>query len=95
MQAVETTEAVIQAISKQLGEGVTDEQVANVLTALNNVKTGEPVGTIRREPATGKVAHRVEAFGVQQWRVSGPDGEQYNDLQPTLPEWALIFDPTA
>lgn len=89
-----TTSEIVQAIAAHLGDTVTADQVSNVLAALDAVREGDPVGVVRRETATGKVAHRVTANGVAQWRVSAPDGEQYNDLQPTL-EWPIIFDPAA
>ncbi|AGK87234.1 minor tail protein [Mycobacterium phage BuzzBuzz] len=92
--AMTETDVVVQTISEHLGDQVSTEQVANVIAALNSVQAGEAVGTVRREPETGKVAHRVKAHGVAQWRVSGPDGEQYNDLQPTL-DWDLIYSPNA
>ncbi|AHY26848.1 minor tail protein [Mycobacterium phage ZoeJ] len=92
MAEIDNTPAVVEAIAQHLGDDMSAEQVANVLAAWNNVRGGDPVGMVRRDEDTGKVAHRVEAHGVQQWRVSSPDGELYNDLQPTLP-WPVLFDP--
>lgn len=83
---------IVQAIAAHLGDTVTADQVSEVLAALNAVRDGDPAGMVRRDPVTGKVAHRVTANGVAQWRVSAPDGEQYNDLQATL-QWPPIFDP--
>ncbi|ASR85326.1 hypothetical protein SEA_TIERRA_27 [Mycobacterium phage Tierra] len=94
MAEIEATPEVVKVISQHLGDQVTDEQVATILAAWNNVKAGDPVGMVRRDPETGSVAHRVEAVGVQQWRVSAPNGGQHNDLQPTLP-WPVLYDPTA
>ncbi|AKF15204.1 minor tail protein [Mycobacterium phage ShedlockHolmes] len=94
MAAIDETDEVVKVISQHLGTDVTEEQVANVIAAWNAVKAGDPVGMVRRDPDTGKVAHRVEAVGVQQWRVSAPGGDQYSDLQPTLP-WPVLFDPSA
>jgi hypothetical protein len=74
---------VVHAISTQMGD-LTEEQVHRVLEAWNHVRAGDPVGTVRRGPA-GEIAHRVDHEGVHLWRVSAPDGSQYNDLQPTLP----------
>ncbi|AFN37723.1 hypothetical protein FGG44_gp28 [Mycobacterium phage MacnCheese] len=93
MAEFDNTEQVVKVISQHLGTDVTDEQVANVLAAWNAVKAGDPVGMVRRDADTGKVAHRVEFQGVAQWRVSAIGGDQYNDLQPTLP-WAVLFDPS-
>jgi len=70
------------------------EQVTSVLAAAEAVRQGDPVGMIRRDADTGQVAVRVLSYGVAQWRVSGLDGEQYNDLQPTLP-WPAVFTPVA
>ncbi|ALF00458.1 minor tail protein [Mycobacterium phage BoostSeason] len=93
MAEIDNTPEVVAAITQHLGEDMSAEQVANVLAAWNNVRGGDPVGMVRRDEDTGKIAHRVNAHGVQQWRVSAPDGEQYNDLQPTLP-WPVLFDPS-
>jgi hypothetical protein len=84
-------DSLIQAIKSQIGDGASEEQIDNVLAALQNVQEGDPVGTVRRED-TGRVAHRVDSTGVVMWRVSGPDGEQYNDMQPTL-TWPVIYEP--
>ncbi|ASR84778.1 minor tail protein [Mycobacterium phage Hurricane] len=94
MAEIDNTDQVVKAIAQHLGPDVTDEQVANVLAAWNNVKAGDPVGMVRRDPDSGRVAHRVEVVGVQQWRVSAPGGDQYSDMQPTLP-WPVLFDPSA
>jgi hypothetical protein len=72
-------------------EGLTPEQVNAVLEAWNHVREGDPVGTIRRDKETGAVAHRVDAEGLHLWRVSTPDGDQYNNLEPTL-DWPIIFE---
>lgn len=92
------TPAVVQAITSHLGPdaGVTTEQVNLVLNAWNAVKTGDSVGTIVKDPATGAIAHRVDSDGVHMWRVSAPDGTQWADLSPTLPGWeVLVPGPTA
>jgi hypothetical protein len=87
---VPTTPAIVDQISRHIGDSITDEQVANVLAALNHVRGGDPVGAIRFDPKTRAVAHRVEIDGVIQWRVTTPDGATYNDLQPILVEWLPI-----
>lgn len=66
---------------------ITANQAAAVIAAYHNIITaGDPVGTIRRDPATGAVAVKADVDGLLMWRVSVPDGTQYNDLQPTL-DW--------
>jgi len=81
-------EQIAQVASEQ-GQLLTRNQVAAVLTAYNNITGGDPIGTIRRHPDTGALAHRVVADGLHMWRISDPDGTQYNDLAPTL-DWPQI-----
>lgn len=93
-EAVPTTPQIVDQISRHIGDGITDQQVNDVLAALNHVRGGDPVGAIRFDPKTGSVAHRVESDGVIQWRVTAPDGTTYNDLQPILPGWTDITPAT-
>ena len=86
MSGIDITEALIAAISQQCPE-VTDEHVAMVLTALNSVTDGEPLGTIRKDPVTGNLAVRVSEGGIHQWKITAPDGGMWSDNQPTLPTW--------
>ena len=72
--------------------GLDAEQVAAVLGAWQDALAGDPVGTIRRH-RDGSVAHRVATDGIVMWRVSRPDGEQFNDMQPTLSEWVVVYTP--
>lgn len=90
------TPGVVQAINDHLGpeSGVSPEQINLVLNAWNAVKTGDPVGTIVKDPATGAIAHRVDSDGVHLWRVSAPDGTQWADLSPTLPGWEVLVPGT-
>ena len=83
------TEAVVTTISEQCPE-VTDEHVAMVLAAWNSVLTGEPVGTVKRDPVTGSFAVRVSEDGVHKWKVTGSDGALWSDMQPTLPGWTVL-----
>lgn len=90
-EPVAATPQVVSQISQSLGEDFTDEQVNMVLAAWNAARAGDPVGTVKRDPGTGAVAHRVDADGVHMWKVTAPDGTQYNDMQPTLP-WESIIE---
>jgi hypothetical protein len=83
------TPQIVGAIARQLSDEVSQAQIERVLAAWNAAREGDDVGTLRRDPASGAVAHRVNHDGVHLWRVSAPDGSQYNDLQPTLP-WPTI-----
>lgn len=84
-----TNDGVLQQIAQITGD-VTPEQVASVLVAWNNIHEGDPVGMVRRDPETGAIAMRADDNGVHVWRVNMPNGEQYNDMQPTLP-WPVLY----
>lgn len=92
-EPIPITETVISTVSNQLPD-MTDEQVQQVIQAWNAVRQGDPVGTVRRNPETRQVAHRVSVDGVHLWRVSAESGEQYNDMVPTMP-WPVIVEPDA
>ena len=68
---------------------LTASEVAGVIAAYHNITSGDPIGTIRRDPVTGAIALKTSVDGLLLWRVSTPDGGQYNDLQPTLP-WPIL-----
>lgn len=89
---VEITEQIVSTISEQCPE-VTGEHVAMVLTAWNNVINGEPLGTVKLDPATGNLAVRVSDQGIHKWRVTAPDGGTWWDMQPVLPGWTTIQTP--
>lgn len=89
VEEVPTTPEIVQRISTHIGESITDQQVNDVLSALNFVRAGDPVGTVKLS-AEGSVAQRVEVDGVVQWKVVNLDGSSYNDLQPTLPGWVSL-----
>lgn len=82
-------DSAIQALKAHVGDDITEAQIDAVLAAQRAIADGDPVGTVRKDPDTGKVAHRVTVHGVTQWRITDPHGDQYNDLQPTLPWPAL------
>lgn len=89
--AVQVTEAVVSAVSNQLPD-LTDDQVQAVLQAWNLARAGEPLGTIRYDAATKRLAHRVSVDGVHLWRVTGEGGDQFNDHTPTL-GWEVLRGP--
>ena len=81
--------ALVEAVSAQLPE-VTTEQVAMVLNVLNVVQSGEPLGTVMTDPATGQVAVRVSNRGIHEWRINDPGGAVIVDARPTLTGWTVI-----
>ena len=80
---------VVTALSAHVPD-LDEAQITQVLEALNRVREGADLGVVMRDPATGSVAHRVDAEGVMVWRVSEPDGGTYTDMQPTLP-WEQVY----
>jgi hypothetical protein len=74
---------------------VTEAQVRAVLTALEAVQDGEPVGTIVQNPADGSIAVRVAEGGVPFWKVTSLDGNDHRDLQPRLAGWTVLAAPEA
>ena len=85
-------ENVAEAVAVQLGNEIDPAQVVRVLSALNAVTSGEPIGTVRRDPATGDVAHRILLNGVGQWRVSTSSDMHYH-MAPSLPDWDVLYTP--
>lgn len=83
-----TLEQIAQ-VASEADTPITRNQVAAVLAAYRNIMSGDPIGTIRRDPESGAMAMRVSDNGLQLWRVNAPDGSQYNDLQPHLP-WPIV-----
>jgi len=83
-------EQIASVASEEGGEPLTGNQAAALIAAYHNVISGDPVGTMRRDPETGAIALKVQdPGGLMLWRISVPDGTQYNDLQPTL-TWPLL-----
>lgn len=87
---IPVTETVVSTVADQIPD-MTPEQVQQVIQAWNAVRTGDPVGTVRKCSETGNVAHRVSVDGIHMWRVTTPDGQQWNDMVPTLP-WDCIVE---
>lgn len=82
------------ALAEQIATQIPDldaSQVAVVLQTWRDVLDGDPVGTVRAS-GDGRVAHRVTTDGIYLWRVTNVNGDQYNDMQPTL-AWPAIYTP--
>ena len=91
-ESISRTPDVARLIAQRLADmDLTEDQVGTVLAAWNEIREGDPPGTVRRDEKTGAIAHRVDADGVHLWRVSDPRGELYNDMQPTL-SWPVIHE---
>jgi len=71
-------------------DDLSEDQVRRVLTALEAIRDGAPVGTIVKDPTTGAVALRVSDGGVDCWSVSEPGGGHWRDMQPRLEGWTVV-----
>lgn len=93
-EKVVATPAIVEAISRHLGDGVdlTHEHITLVLQAWNDLREGAPLGAIIRDPQTGAIAHRVSDGGRHLWRVSSPSGDQWNDLSPMISGWEILHE---
>lgn len=88
---IDDDEATIKAVVAQ-APTLTEEHVRAVLQALQAVKQGAAVGTVCQDPESGAVAVRVSDNGVHVWNITGTDGAQWRDMQPTLPGWTVFKD---
>lgn len=93
---VEPTPDVITRISAQIPEEEwqamsRDEQISSVLTGMNTVREGDPLGRVCRNAQTGEVAHRIDDGGLHRWRISPPDAPVYTIDEPTLPGWDILY----
>jgi hypothetical protein len=62
-----------------------------VLTGVNDVQSGDSVGTVRRR-GNGMVYVRINDAGVHKWRVVDPsDGSVHDDMQDV--SYPKIADP--
>lgn len=83
------TPTLVETISSQIPD-LSPDQVDAVLSTWRTVLSGDPVGTVRRSDS-GAVAHRVAVDGIFLWRVTEPDGAQYNDMAPSL-SWPAVWE---
>ena len=90
---VTESDTIVSAISRQLGPETDPSVVAAVLKTWNDLKQGDPPGTIRRQATSGFVGHRIVKDGVHMWFVTEPDGGSWYDTQPALPGWDVVFRP--
>lgn len=83
-------DAQVAALMAQTG--LDEETVRRLLTAQSE-QQGEPTGTVRFDPESGAVAHRVMDRDVPKWRISHPtDGCTY-EMAPTKTDWLLVTLP--
>lgn len=81
------------------GAGVTYERVVDVVvSAIDSLRQGDPVGTIRRAPIGGVIVERRvnTETGERYWHRLVPEGQKSDGLrwsQAVMGEWGLLFMP--
>jgi hypothetical protein len=86
--------AVISALSGQLPGAWSALHVDKIISAINGVRCGEPVGTVKRSD-TGIIA-LLTAETSRPWFTWGPDGHfigTHNHRE--MSHWPVIFRPEA
>lgn len=90
-----------EAVLTQIGALAAEEghipytaaEVGAILAATDAIVRSQKLGTMRRNPETKEIAHRVERNGQPVWYIFNPKtGEEYYDSQPEL-DWPEIVVP--
>jgi hypothetical protein len=74
--------------------GLSEEDTAKVIAALEAVTTTPGVGTVLRNPATGDVATYVREYGETYWRVRATNDRTWIETQPIV-GWDTLYDAPA
>jgi hypothetical protein len=82
MDADEVKAALADAVQRIKGD-LTDEQVTRVVTALGDIYSGTPVGTVYRDGTS--VAVRVNHNGLPKWAVVAENGAVRFEVSTQFP----------
>jgi hypothetical protein len=74
--------------------GLSEEDTAKVIDALEAVTTTPGVGTVLRNPATGDVAVYVRQYAESYYRVYATDDRTWIETQP-LVGWDVLHEAAA
>ena len=74
--------------------GLSEEDTAKVIAALEAVTTTPVVGTVLRNPATGDVAVYVRQYAESYYRVYATDDRTWTEFEP-LVGWDVLYDAPA
>ena len=74
--------------------GLSEEDTAKVIAALEAVTTTPGVGTVLRNPATGDVAVYVRQYAESYYRVYATDDRTWTEFEP-LVGWDVLYDAPA
>jgi hypothetical protein len=72
--------------------GLSEEDQAKVIAALDSVTTEPPVGTVLRNPATGDVAVYVRQYAETYYRIVSPDDRNWVESE-ALVGWDALHKP--
>jgi hypothetical protein len=79
----------ISAVAKETG--VTKDEVAKVIQALEALQTDPAVGEVRHNPATGDVAIFVRQYGETYWSVVSVEDRHW--VEADTVGWDVVVDP--
>ena len=85
-------DAKIEAVINSAG--LSEEDAAKVIAALEAVATAPGVGTVLRNPATGDVATYVREYGETYWRVRATNDRTWTEFEPIV-GWDVLYDAPA
>jgi hypothetical protein len=72
--------------------------IAHAVVAVNNVRAGDPVATIRRNPSSGAVYERYEKDGRRYWEALNPwptmgIPRAIHEDPDGISDWPVIYTP--
>jgi hypothetical protein len=83
------SEKTVSAVAKETG--VTKDDVAKVVEALEALQTDPVVGEVRHNPATGDVAIFVRQYGETYWSVVSVEDRHW--VEADTVGWDVLVDP--
>jgi hypothetical protein len=83
------SDKTIDAVAAE--SGVTKDEVAKVIQALESVQTDPAVGQVRHNPATGDVAIFVRQYGETYWSVVSVEDRHW--VESDTVGWDVLVDP--
>lgn len=83
-------EAQIKSLAAATGQ---DVAAVRAIVMAMDTQQGEAVGTVRVDPSTGAIAHRVMDRDVAKWLISHPTTGISYEMAPTKHDWELLAAP--
>jgi hypothetical protein len=74
--------------------GLSEEDQAKVIAAIENATTAPGVGTVLRNPMSGDVALYVRQYGETYWRIYSTDDRTWIEQEP-LVGWDVLHEAAA